>query len=372
MRARPLARAARTPKWQARVLARPRDQRGEAREEARGAHLDVSGAVAAWALQGEEHAAVEPGREVGEAVVRERGAQEVAEHGLAALAVVGRDGEHGVEVEVFDASLATRGQVHLCTVVVVELGSVRGGASCARRGGQGLGQGALGLVERVEVGLALCEESARAGHDASEDGLDLGGRGRGCLEEHLAAVSVRAVGTVEKQRVQMHVGTEVCAAALDGHERAAAWLGETRLAREPAVAALDLALRYPSQRQRQLVVEGQRAPEAKRKGEHPLARADVGKDPLGELAREHRHLSADAARAKAPAFAREGHYTREPTAVTAVVGAAIPEHATREGCAQLLGDEAWQGRACLLALGEEGLEVVSQDRVQRALARVSR
>ncbi|MFN7698273.1 MAG: hypothetical protein ACK6CU_31385 [Deltaproteobacteria bacterium] len=51
---------------------------------------------------------------------------------------------------------------------------------------------------------------------------------------------------------------------------------------------------------------------------------------LGGLACEHRPLSADAARARAAAFARERHHAREATAVAAAVGAATLRAALRE------------------------------------------
>ena len=44
---------------------------------------------------------------------------------------------------------------------------------------------------RFEVVFTLREETTRAGHDASEDGLDVGGRGRGLTSQSdLATVTI--------------------------------------------------------------------------------------------------------------------------------------------------------------------------------------
>jgi hypothetical protein len=333
-------------------------------EGARG-ELDVRGAVLPGLLQLEDHHASAGAREVAQAVVRKRRAEEVAEQSLAALVIVGGDGHLGVEVEAVDPGLAAGGQDHLPVELVV-IGRVLHGAAAARRLAVRVRERGLVVGDRERVGAGL-EELVGARHDAGEDRLHLARARRGRDEEGV----VLAEGAVEEEGVQVHVQAEVGAEALDHEERAAARRDHARAAREAKVAARDLRVREPRERLHQLVMKRQRPAELKGKREHPLPRPHLGHDALGEVPRGLGHAPARAARAEAPALAREPHHAVEAAATAREVSAALREHSAVEQPAELVRDEARQRRV-VVALAEKRREVIAHHRVQRRARRVAR
>ena len=112
---------------------------------------------------------------------------------------------------------------------------------------------------------------------------------------------------VEDQGVEVDIEVDTAPETLDhGHHPGPA-LGIAMLVRGAAIEVLEHSGVDAEHGARQPVVPGESIPQSIGQGEHPLAHRDSRQDCLDQLGGVCGHPPAAAARAEAPAFAREGH-----------------------------------------------------------------
>jgi hypothetical protein len=116
------------------------------------------------------------------------------------------------------------------------------------------------------------------------------------------------------------------------------------------------------------VVPRHEVAQAGRDRQHPLAQRHGRQHAIDEVRRPFGHAPAAAARAEAPALAREGHEALEAAARAAQAREAVGEHAAGEKGAQLALDERRHAAAVAVCAGglQELLQMVAHHGVQDA------
>ena len=315
------------------VAAGTGDESDEALDELERGEAHVAGAVGPGAADLQQDVAA---REALEGVVGDGWPQEVAGDVLEAVALLGADGDAGVDVE---AALGAR------------LGTDEG-AGLERHGDAdaadalapaGAAPGALGdggLVEVGEVGelaggrrdaavlvvfpeAALDEEALDASLDEGGELLELlvGGAAQG-VEGELAVVTLDP-DTVGSEGMKVHVQVQRAPEALDDGDGAGAASGEAGSLRALAVGGEDGAQEDAQDGLGTVVVEGHAPTKPEGDAEDPLAMADVGEDAVDEIGGARGHAPAHAARTKASAFARVRDETLGAAARAAESGEAV-------------------------------------------------
>ena len=274
----------------------------------------MRGAIAPDGRQRDEDASVGPELD---AVLGERGAEEVAAELLEAGTIVRGDPDVGVEIEAIELGL-TRAAGGDVTQVRLVAEAADAGAGAGAEGDAALdggtdkaGQDGGGVGERVRRGgvvsgfeVAAGEQPPHAGADRGEDVRHvLVAREGGRVEGEVPGSGV-AEDAVEHERVEVDVQLQAAPEALDHRHRAGLALRDAVRPRGARVEGEQPAGIHAQHGAAQGVIPRQAVAQAIRQCQDPLAHRDQWQHLVDERGGTLRHASPPTARAEAAPLAR--------------------------------------------------------------------
>ena len=365
------------------VDGRPGCDGGELLQQLDRLEEEMGGAIAPHCLELDEDAAV--GAEL-DAVLGERGAEEVAAEPFEAGAVVGGDPDIGVEIEAIELGLAGAAGGGVTGVRLVAEAADAGAGPWAQRdaaldgGADEASQDRRSLRERVGRHRVVFRLEPVAGEQLSDTGAD-GGEdlrhvliarwGRGVKGEVSWPSFVE--DAVQHERMEVDVQLEATGEALDHGDRAglavldAVGPGGARVEGEER-ADIHAAARRGTRRDPRRGGSG-----AGRVTSAPIAAPARAAAPRRRERGAFGHAAPATAWAEAASLAGERQQMLERTVRTPKPRETMAQDATREELAELLLDEAGQAMsvAAVRDFPEEGFEVLADDGVEHGVLGVA-
>jgi len=337
------------------VNARRRDERGKLGQQLVGRERQPGRAVPRPLHPVEQPAIVA----AGEAVQRERRAQDVAAQALAPVPIVGVDPDARVQRKAVEKG-ATPGLLERLGVALapLHLGGLQRGES-------------VGL--RVQIFIEADDDLRRPPDDAGEDGRDVLVVWLRYREEARWAVTRGDEHSVGDQGMEVDVEVEGAAEALDGSDAAGPRLGRPQPPRGPPLPGEDGAGEHVEQTRGEGRVTGGEEADPPRQREDPLPHRRRRQHVPDQVVGPVLHASGGAGGAHVR-LARERDQPLETAVGTADPGEAASQDAAVEVGAQLALDEGRQTAPMLAALagaGEERFELVAYNLVQDGLLRLA-
>ncbi len=362
------------------VDAGARSQGGELFEELQGFEEQVARAVGPLALQLQQDAAV--GREL-EAVLGDRGSEQIAAELLEAGAVFCRHGQAHVEIEALEVGAAGPGRGDPGDIRLApelhdpgprpptqrdapqDRGARDGSQSC-----RFLSDWIRGRQARIiRLQAVVVEEPADAGADRSEQPGDLLVAGWWGEVEVEAPTLGLGEDPIEHERMEMNIQIQRATEALDDRDTPGLPIADPALARLLALKAQERAHDDTQHGAAEGVIPGEEVAEAVGEAQDPLAYGHSGQHLVHQMGGALGHAPAPAARAEAAALARERHEPLERAGAASNPGKAMGQDAAGEEVPELPLHEVRQAGAlgALGRLAKKGLQVVVDDLVEDAL-----
>jgi hypothetical protein len=308
------------------------NQPGESLEELEGGEPEGGAAVGEGAGQGVDESGLGP-PEVGgagggvEPVQREGGPGTVPDQALETGAIVGPNADRSVEAE------------------------ASGSSPCAHVGG----------LSRIEEAVAH-EKPKHPVLNARGEGAGGVGIESPAAVEGESPLVVACEEAVEDDEVQVEVGVEAGAEAVQEGDGAEGGIGGGSGRGGFPQRSADDAKEDGEDASDENRIAGEKGAEPFGEREHPLAHGHVGDHVIAQVGGDFGHAAGGAGGADAASLAAEGEEALVGAGVTAQAGEAVGE----DSAGEVAAEDAAAVR--LLRLGEEGLEVVLDDGVERRLS----